>query len=340
MRNETRILFNDFLDHIAELNGAPSAISQFTVDPSVQQVLVDKKQEDPKSFLGRINIRQVPEMLGETIGIETGLPIAGRTDTSGSGERATSDPTSLSAHGYQLFQTDYDTHLTYAKLDMWAKFSDFEKRIQKIIVNSQRLAHIMIGFNGTSAAATTNRTTNPLLQDVNKGWLQHLREDRPEQVLDEVVGGAVAGKVTYGPGGDYATLDALVYDAVNQLLPTWAQEDTQLVAFVSRDLLNDKYFPLINEDRDPTEQLARDTIMSSKRLGNLPAERPYQFPAGKVFITSHENLSIYEQEGKRRRTLIDNPKKNRWEDYQSSNDAYPIEDYDFACLVENIEYKA
>lgn len=338
MRNETRNLFHEYLENIAELNGARSATEQFTVDPSVQQVLVDLKQEDPNSFLGRINLRQVPELKGQTIGLDIGLPIASRTDTTGAGERETSDPSSLSAHDFELFQTDYDTHLTYAKLDMWAKFPDFEKRIQNLIVQSQRRAHVMIGFNGTSAAATTNKVANPKLQDVNKGWLQNLREDRPAQVMTEST--PTSGKVTYGPGGDYATLDALVWDAVNSLLPPWAQDDTLLTAFVSRDLLKDKYFPLINEDRDPTEQLARDTIMATKRLGGLPAERPYSFPTGKIFITSHENLSIYEQEGKRRRTLIDNPKKNRWEDYQSSNDAYPIEDYDFACLIENVEFKA
>lgn len=338
MRNETRELFHEYLDQVADRNGVQSATEQFTVEPSVQQVLIDLKQEDPTSFVGRINFRSVPELIGETLGMDIGQPIASRTDTSGEGERKTADPSSMTAHAYRLYQTDYDTHLTYAKLDQWAKFPDFEQRIQRLLVTSQRRAHVMIGFNGTSAAATTNRVANPKLQDVNKGWLQNMREDRPAQVMTESAAGT--GKVTYGPGGDYATLDALVWDAINELLPPWAQDDTQLTAFVSRDLLKDKYFPLINENRDPTEQLARDTIMASKRLGGLPAERPYAFPAGKIFISSHENLSIYEQEGKRRRHLVDNPKKNRTENYESSNDAYPIEDYDFACLIENVEYVA
>jgi hypothetical protein len=33
---------------------------------------------------------------------------------------------------------------------------------------------------------------NPLLQDVNKGWLQHLREAAPERVLH---GGKAEGKI-------------------------------------------------------------------------------------------------------------------------------------------------
>lgn len=345
MRNETRELYHAFLETVADINGIASATEQFTVDPSVQQTLIDLKQENEDSFLGRINLRSVPELIGQTLGLDVGTPNASRTDTSGDGERKTTDPSGLHPVDYQLFQTDYDTHLTYQKLDQWAKFPDFEVRIQNLIANAQRLAHVMIGFNGTSAAATTDRTANPKLQDVNKGWLQCLRENRPAQVLDGSQNDAsnppkVAGKVTYGPGGDYATLDALVYDAVNSLLPSYAQDDVNLTAFVSRDLLHDKYFPIMNSDRAPTEQIARDTIMASKRLGGLPAERPYAFPAGKIFISLHANLSIYEQEGKRRRTIVDNPKKNRVEDYQSSNDAYPLEDLDFACLIENIEFKA
>jgi hypothetical protein len=38
--------------------------------------------------------------------------------------------------------------------------------------------------------------------------------------------GAVAGKVTYGSGGDYDNLDALVYDAVMMLDPGSARART------------------------------------------------------------------------------------------------------------------
>ncbi|WP_139768579.1 P2 family phage major capsid protein, partial [Salmonella enterica] len=41
--------------------------------------------------------------------------------------------------------------------------------------------------------------------------------------------------------------------------------------------------------------------------------------------------------GTRRRSVIDNPKRDRVENYESVNEAYVVEDYDGACLVENIE---
>ncbi len=152
-------------------------------------------------------------------------------------------------------------------------------------------------------------------------------------------GTPASGKVTYGsdPAADYATLDALVYDAKETLLEDWAASDTELVVLVGRDMLHDKYLPLVNSDEKPSEQIARDIIMSSKRLGNLPAAQVPGFPAGKVMITRLDNLSIYYQDGKMRRHMKDEPEFDRVADYQSSNESYVIEDTDYACVVENIE---
>lgn len=337
MRNETRVLFTAFCDQIAALNEVPDANQKFAVNPSVQQKLIDKKQESSE-FLSKINIVPVTEQKGEVLGLSVGGPLISNTDTSGTATRQTVSPSSMDNVVYECFQNNSDTHIRYALLDAWAKFPDFQTRIQNLIVRRQALDTILVGFNGTSHAATSNPTTNPLRQDVNIGWLQKLRTDRAAQVLDD--GEAVAGKVTYGPGGDYATLDALVWDAVQNLLPSWAKGDTELVAIVGEDLLHDKYFPLVNQAIDPTEQLARDVIMSTKRLGGRAAYTVPYFPAGKVLITRFDNLSVYEQEGKRRRHIKDVPERDRIEDYQSSNDAYVIEDYDFACMVENIEFAA
>jgi P2 family phage major capsid protein len=192
----------------------------------------------------------------------------------------------------------------------------------------------MIGFNGTSRAATSNKGTNPLLQDVNKGWLQKYREFAPARVMDEVV--ALSGAINIGDTGDYKTLDALVFDMVNNLIEPWYQEDTELVAICGRALLADKYFPIVNATQAPTEQLAGQIIMSQKRLGNLPAVRVPFFPANAIFVTRLDNLSLYWQEGARRRTVVDNAKRDRIENYESSNDAYVVEDYGCGAVAENI----
>jgi hypothetical protein len=55
-------------------------------------------------------------------------------------------------------------------------------------------------------------------------------------------------------------------------------------------------------------------------------------------ITIPANLSIYYQTGGRRRTIIDNPKKDRIENFESSNDAYVVEDFGAACLLDNVSF--
>ena len=61
------------------------------------------------------------------------------------------------------------------------------------------------------------------------------------------------------------------------------------------------------------------------------------FPARGLTITTLDNLSIYYQRGTRRRTIVDNAKRDRIEDYQSVNEDYVIEDFDKFCMAENIK---
>lgn len=334
MRNNTRALYSALLTQLAQLNGVPSVEQKFSVDPSVQQTLETRLQES-SAFLSAINVIGVTDQQGAKLGLGIGSPIASTTDTSAT-DRTTKDPTDIDNNGYFCTQTNSDTHLTYAKLDAWAKFPDFQTRVRDAIVRRQALDRIMIGFNGTSRAATSNPGVNPLLQDVNKGWLQHLREQAPERVLKD---GKAAGSIVIGGGGagqDYANLDAAVMDAVASLIAPWYRQDTQLVAVVGSDLLHDKYFPLVNVSQAPSEQVAADLIISAKRLGGLAAVQAPFMKANAILITRLDNLSIYWQEGARRRAITDNPKRDRIENWESSNDAYVIEDLGAAALIENI----
>lgn len=331
MQNDTRVAFNELRARIAELNSVPSAASSFNVTPTIQQTLETRIQES-SDFLGRVNIIGVTEQESERLGLGISGPIASRTNTDNT-DRQPRDLTGMSPDRYRCEKTNYDTFIKYATLDAWAKFKDFQARVRDVIIKRQALDRIVIGFNGKSVAQTTNPATNPLLQDVNIGWLQKMRSNAPDRVMGE---GSVAGKVRIGATGDYKNLDAAVFDAV-QMLDPWYRNDTGLVAIVGRNLLHDKYFPLVNNNEAPTEKLASDIIISAKRVGGLPAATVPYFPENAVLITRYDNLSIYWQTGARRRMIEDNPKRDRIENYESSNDAYVVEDYGLATMIENIE---
>lgn len=335
MRKELRQALDAYFAQLATLNGVANVEQKFNVAPRVQQTLETKMQES-SDFLSRINMVPVTEQMGDKVGVGVSGPIASRTDTSGNGVRQPRNVLALDDKGYICVQTNSDTFIRYATLDAWAGFPDFQTRVRDVILKRQALDRMTIGFNGVSAAATTNLTANPLLQDVNKGWLQQMREHAAENVLAT---GKTANKVKVGSDSatsDYANLDAVVYDAIT-LLDPWYQQSPDLVAVVGRGLMHDKYFPMVNTRQAPTETLAADIVISQKRIGGLQAMAVPYFPDGKVLVTSLSNLSIYWQRDARRRNLKDVPERDRIENYESSNDAYVVEDYGFAALVENIE---
>ncbi|MCQ2035165.1 phage major capsid protein, P2 family [Stutzerimonas kunmingensis] len=334
MRNETRIKFNGYLDQVAKLNGITSAIVKFNVLPSVQQSLETAIQESA-DFLKRINVIPVNEQEGEAILLGVNGPIAGRTNTAGGNRRNPADRSALAKDAYSCKQTNFDSAFPYPLIDAWAKFPDFQTRLTAAIAQRQALDRIMIGFNGTSAAAATDIGANPLLQDVNIGWLQKIRTGAPDRVLDEVV--AASGKVTVGATGDYKTLDGVAYDAV-QMLEPWHRNNPDLVVLVSRNLLHGKLLKAVEKGGSSNEEeLAADEIIAKARLAGLPIVDAPFFPDGKLLVTTLSNLSIYWQEGARRRHVKDEPEYDRVADYQSSNDAYVIEDFGLVALVENIE---
>lgn len=337
MRNETRRLFAAYAAEVARLNGVDRVDAKFSVEPSVQQRLETKIQESSQ-FLSKVNFYPVNDQQGEKIGLGVSGPVASTTDTTKTG-RKTRDIATLDGRKYACAQTNFDTHITYQRLDAWAKFQDFQTRIRDAIIQRQALDRITIGFNGIKRADTSDPVANPMLQDVNKGWLQHLREQAPQRVMHE--GKAAAGKIVVGgAGGDYSNLDALVFDVVNHLVDPWYAEDPQLVVVCGRQLLADKYFPIINQNNRPTDTLAADLIISQKRIGGLQAVRVPYFPANGLLVTRLDNLSLYYQEGARRRTIKENPEFDRIDNFESSNDAYVIEDLGCAAMAENITVAA
>ncbi len=342
MKKKTRFKFNAYLQQVAKLNGITDVGDvgkKFSVEPSVTQSLMNVVQESSE-FLTRINMTPVAELKGEKVGVGVNGSIASTTDTDGGKERQTADFTSLESNKYECQQVNFDFHMRYNQLDLWARYQDFQLRIRNAIAKRQALDFIMAGFNGISRAATSDRVKNPMLQDVAVGWLQKYRSEAPARVMSNITGedGAVISPVIrIGKGGDYANLDAVVMDATNNLIAPWHQESPDLVVICGRKLLADKYFPLVNQEQPNTEAMAADVIVSQKRIGNLPAVRVPFFPANAIMVTTLENLSIYIMDESHRRHIEENAKRDRVENYESMKIDYVIEDYAAGCLIENIE---
>ncbi|WP_277759558.1 phage major capsid protein, P2 family [Pseudomonas sp. A34-9] len=316
-------------DDMAESYNVHDVSRQFAVEPSIAQELNDKITEK-SDFLSRINVVPVSEIKGQKVMLGVTGPVSSRTNTK-TKDREAKDFSDVSGLDYELFHTESDVGLPFAKIDSWAKFPDFAERYSAAVQRQIALDRIMIGWHGVEAAVQTDLAAHPMLQDVNKGWLQLAREQIPAQVLKE---GKVAGKITLGPDGDYANLDALVHD-VKQMIDPVFRDAGDLIAIIGSDLLaNDKGKLYAKQGDTPTEKERIENAQVIDTYGGLPSFVIPHFPSTGVVVTSWDNLSIYFQDSSWRRHLIENPKRSRVEDYNGRNEGYVIEQLEKFAAIE------
>lgn len=311
----------------------PSVGQHFTATPTVAQTIYERVVEDGNPFLSRINVYPVTELKGEKVGMSLTGRVASRTDTSGSGERTPKHLDGTDAKGYELFFTEFDVALKYAKIDSWAKFKDFAQRYMKLVRQAMGNDMLQTGWTGTSAAASTNLVANPLLQDLNKGWLQLIREfNGGSQYLLGSAGSVKLGSATF------KNLDVLA-KAAKEMLPIYHQDRDDLVLLVGSDVLSyqqDTYYEL-NGDT-PTEKAMLSNRIT-KAYAEMPTIRPAFFPNGTIMVTPLDNLSIYYQDSSVRRLQKDKPEKNEVQDFNSVNMCYVVEDEEMTSLIQGIEFQ-
>jgi P2 family phage major capsid protein len=345
MQTRTRLLFNQYVGQIATLNNIdpsltviPGELKEFAVAPVIEQRL-QAKLTVTSDFMSRINVVPVSQQQGARVGVGVSRSLAGRTNTAGGNRRTPGRIADSEAiDEYVCKQTNYDYAWGYALLDAWAHRPEFQQLVRDAVLVQKSADVITIGFNGVDAKAQTDRDTNPLLQDVNWGWLYKMRRYAPARVMSHGAKDNLKVYVSDTGNADYVNLDALVFDAIQNLLHERYKTATDLVVIVGSDLVHDKYFKIVSEAGDKaTEQVARDVILSSRQLGGKPTMQVPFFPANAILITSLKNLSYYWQIGTARRQIRDEPALDQIENYESINDAFMVEDYGKACLIENIQ---
>ncbi|MBI9080281.1 MAG: phage major capsid protein, P2 family [Pseudodesulfovibrio sp.] len=316
----TRQKYDAFLTQLAQNYGVGNVGRQFSVTPELEQRFQDKIVEK-ESFLSKINVIGVEELAGKNVLGSANSPVSGRTNTSdGNTERQPRNVLGLEEWAYQLYKTNSDVYIPYEILDMWAKkIPNIGERytgyVQQQIANDR----VMIGWHGVDAAANTDIEANPLLEDVNKGWYQYMREFNPANIL---TGGATADVIKIGPGGDYENLDVAAHDIMLGI-PEYLRKD--LVVMIGADLIGTRNGVLYKQwANTPSEKAGISQAMSL--IGGMPWETPSFIPGRAMVVTSHNNLSIYHQSGKWRRHLKDKPEKDRVEDFNSRNEGYVVEE--------------
>lgn len=190
-----------------------------------------------------------------------------------------------SSQSFDLIETDSCCSVSWQYLDAIhsEQRSDLEYRLDDQFYTQIASDMIKAGWNGESIATTTQQRD---LSDLNKGWLQQLREQNPSQFKNEGKQGDVI-KI-FGAKADYKNLNELAYSLL-KMLGEQHQQRNDLVFLVGSDLLAKEPSSILGTYNDG--MLGNSYI--ANRFGGLQTLTPPNFPSCGAVVTTLNNLSIY-----------------------------------------------
>jgi len=323
MRSETRIAYNSLLSAMAVAYAVADqdTTKKFAITIPKETQLNDAIQES-NEFLNRITLMPVTDMEGQALRLGVNGLLAKRTDTSAGPRKgkALGAPTGTE---FKVAKTEFDVGIDYATLDQWARLGDLREMYMPVVFNAIGLDRMSIGFHGSSVAVVTDPILNPLGEDVNIGWLELLRVNKPTHYLEEVV--PLSNAINIGDTGDYKNLDALVADLFASI-PVEHRTGNEVAIVGSSLVAADTNKLYATHGTTPSEK--QDILMMQNSYGGLPSMQVPKFHPMGALVTDPKNLHLYYQQGRTRRSTKDESDIDTVVDYISSNDAYAIGNLD------------
>ena len=313
---------------VAKSFGVEDASHKFAISDPMETKLRAALLESVE-FLRMITTMQVDQIKGQVVkvgnyGIATGRKAGGRF-TSSQG---------VDGHTYELIETDSCSATTWALLSTWANagnLNEFMKLINQNATLRFALDMLRVGFNGVSAAATSDPDANPNGEDVNKGWHQIVKENAPDQIMTD--------PIYFNPdatqalkNGEYKTLDAIVTELKNTLIHPSLRNDPRLVVLVGSDLTATAQTKLMNQADKPSERVAAQQM--DKNIGGMRAYTPPFFPGKRIVVTMLSNLHIYTQRGTSHRKSENVEDRKQYEDKYWRNEGYALEEFEAYAAVD------
>lgn len=292
--------------------------------------LIRIKETD--EFLNRINLVLVTHEMENSIGLGSGRLIASRTDTARGGTRTPRKVTPDSGMPYACNQVNFDSAISYETMDAWAHHEDFSDCLEREMQKHANLDLIRIGFFGKDVADDSDPNLNPNGEDVTKGWIQALREQRIGSILSPE---PESQEIRIGEDGHYATVNEAV-SAVKEKVAARHRDVNDLVVLLGSDLVAHdaaSFYQKRIDPKQPVHQIEMRQIKES--YGAMPAFMPSCFPARGIMVTSFDNLSIYFLIHAFRRSFGKrNDRLNLLENFESVSLAYVVEQLDKAAAID------
>lgn len=305
-------LLEKYSDELAQAYGQTRTDRYFSLTDPKETQLRDAMLED-STFLNLITWLDVDQLQGQVVnvgnpGLFTGRKQGGRFIR----------PTGVDGLEYKLVETDSGAALTWSLLSVWANAGseeEFFQRMQAFTNEAFVLDMLRIGFNGTSVAKSTDPNAHSCGEDVNIGWHQFVKNFDANQIITI--------PMTLGEGGDYASLDAMVSDLINEKIPAQHRDDPRLTVLVGSDLVAAEQYRLYQAADRPTEKIAAQMLGTS--IAGRPAMVPPFMPGKRLIVTPLSNLHIYTQRGTRQRKAEFVEDRKQYENKYLRNEGYAVE---------------
>lgn len=317
----------EYCEALAKAANVNDIKEHFNINP-VMETTLRNAILNSVSFLSLISHMPVDQIQGQVIDVGNGALTTGRKVNA----RFYAE-LNQAGNTYQLVETDSGSFVTWAMLSQWANSGSkgqWSKLMNDAITRNFALDMIRVGFHGTSIAATTDPETNPMGQDVNKGWLTIVKEKAADQVNATAQLDA-SGKTA----GAYKNLDSLVNDLINTTIHEVHMEDTDLVVLVGRNLVAAEQYRLLEAAGVPTEHKAAQQL--AKTIAGKKAYTPPYFPPNMVWVTSLKNLQILTQKGTQYRDAKNVGDRKRFETQYLRWEGYAVGNFHKFAAIENVE---
>lgn len=294
------------------------------------EISLNRDIQSFSSFLQFVNVLPRKHQKGGSLGIGSQGRVTQTTDTKGGTARRVQTPNDSALNEYQMVKAHSDFGLHDDDIDSMSEYDDWADLYREAFMEAMANDRIIIGWHGLEHALTSDKTANPLLEDVNTGWLELLRQRASGQVL---TGGATAGELKIGSaaGSDYANLDHLVQD-LYQGIPVHRRTPgmTAMIAETLMGYAEGGYYK--EQAGTPTEKSHIREKAITGVYGGLDAVPAPYMPQTSIVITGLKrngqrmsNLSIYWQKESWRRKAEYKAELETSIDWNARREAYHIE---------------
>lgn len=176
MNNQTKQKYSRHVEKLANSMKADQNGNLVVYDLMPEHEQNFLKSLSHNSFFGLINLVRSQFAVGDCLGVQVPMPSTTDTDTS---ERSPERGYITPRQRFNCEQINIDSFINYAKLDALADYldTDFESELNNALDKQTLFSLLMVGFNGTSRAPTSDPTTHKLAEDVKKAGYNSLKSN-------------------------------------------------------------------------------------------------------------------------------------------------------------------